>query len=172
MSVQPFSVSDSLPPYGLQPARLLCPWNFPGNTRVHSHTLLSRIFSHPGIEPSLLCLLYQEADSLPLVPPGKHMVEYILHQHYTKVNQYKLQEFTLNTIQINNVQNIGELIFIETLSSKTDLHLHYSQINHVLCNSQCPLRKNRRHSMYSKQRKASSEKQFSVLKLWQQRKNI
>ena len=34
-------VSDSLRPPGLQPARLLCLWDFPGkNTRVGSHFLL------------------------------------------------------------------------------------------------------------------------------------
>ena len=34
-------VSNSLQPHGLQPARLLCPWNSPGkNTGVVSHSLL------------------------------------------------------------------------------------------------------------------------------------
>ena len=34
-------VSDSLRPHGLEPARLLCPWGFPGkNTGVGSHFLL------------------------------------------------------------------------------------------------------------------------------------
>ena len=34
-------VSDSLRPYGLKPARLLCPWNFPGkNAGVGCHALL------------------------------------------------------------------------------------------------------------------------------------
>ena len=38
-------VSDSLWPYGLKPARLLCPWDSPGkNTGVGSHALLQRIF--------------------------------------------------------------------------------------------------------------------------------
>ena len=37
--------SDSLWPHGLQPARLLCPWNSPGqNTDVVSHSLLEGIF--------------------------------------------------------------------------------------------------------------------------------
>ena len=31
-------MADSLQPHGLQPTRLLCPWNFPGkNSGVHSH---------------------------------------------------------------------------------------------------------------------------------------
>ena len=38
-------VSDSLRPFGLQPARLLCPWDSPGkNTGVGCHFLLQGIF--------------------------------------------------------------------------------------------------------------------------------
>ena len=38
--------SDSLGPKGLQPTRLLCPWNSPGkNTEVGSHSLLQGIFT-------------------------------------------------------------------------------------------------------------------------------
>ena len=38
-------VSDSLQPHGLWPARLLCPWDFPGkNTGVGCHSLLQGIF--------------------------------------------------------------------------------------------------------------------------------
>ena len=38
-------MSDSWPPYGLWPSRLLCPWNFPGkNTGVGFHFLLQGIF--------------------------------------------------------------------------------------------------------------------------------
>ena len=48
-------VSDSLRPHGLQPARLPCPWNFPGkNTRVDWHFLLQGLFWTQG---SNLCLL-------------------------------------------------------------------------------------------------------------------
>ena len=37
-------MSNSLQPHGLQPARLLCPWNSPGkNTGVGSHSLLQGI---------------------------------------------------------------------------------------------------------------------------------
>ena len=38
-------MSDSLRPHGVQPTRLLCPWNSPGkNTGVGSHSLLQGIF--------------------------------------------------------------------------------------------------------------------------------
>ena len=46
-------VSNSLPPYVLQPARLLCPWDFLGkNTTVGCHALLQGNLPDPGIEPT------------------------------------------------------------------------------------------------------------------------
>ena len=37
--------SDSLPPHGLDPAKLLCPWDFPGiSTELCCHSLLQGIF--------------------------------------------------------------------------------------------------------------------------------
>ena len=47
--------SDSVRPHGLQPARLLCPWGFPGkNTGVGCHALLQGIFLTQGSNPNLL----------------------------------------------------------------------------------------------------------------------
>ena len=49
--------SDSLRPRGLQPARLLCPWDSPGkNTGVGCHALLQGIFLTQGSNLYLLCL--------------------------------------------------------------------------------------------------------------------
>ena len=49
------SVSDSVQPPGLEPTRLLCPWNSPGqNTGACSHSLLQRIFSTQGSNQGLL----------------------------------------------------------------------------------------------------------------------
>ena len=46
-------VSDSLQPHGLLPARLLCPWNFPGkNTGAGCHFLLKGNLPDLGIEPA------------------------------------------------------------------------------------------------------------------------
>ena len=51
-SVSGSVVSDSLQPYGLQPARLLCPWSSPGkNTGVGNHFLLQGGLPNPGMEP-------------------------------------------------------------------------------------------------------------------------
>ena len=56
---------NSLWPCGLQPVRLLCPWNSPGkNTGVGCHFLLQGIFLTQGSNPDLLCLLHGEVDSL------------------------------------------------------------------------------------------------------------
>ena len=48
-------VSDSVRPRGLQPSRLLCPWDSPGkNTGGGCHCLLQGIFPHPRLL-HLLC---------------------------------------------------------------------------------------------------------------------
>ena len=52
--------------------RLRCPWGFLGkNTGVGYHFLLQGIFLTQGLNPRLLHLVHWQADSLPLVPPGK-----------------------------------------------------------------------------------------------------
>ena len=68
-------VPDSLQPCGLQPARLLCPWAFPGtNTGAGCHFLLQGIFLTQGSNPSLLHLLHWQVSCLPLAPPGKPLL--------------------------------------------------------------------------------------------------
>ena len=60
----------SLQPHGLQPTRLLCPWDFPGkNTGVGCHSLLQGIFltQDPG-DPGSPAL---QTGSLLAEPPGK-----------------------------------------------------------------------------------------------------
>ena len=71
-------MSDSLQPHGLQPARLLCPWNSPGkNTGVGGHFLLQEIFPTQGWNPGLLrcsqifyCLSHQGSPILLLLCSG------------------------------------------------------------------------------------------------------
>ena len=56
-------MSNSLRPRGLEPARLFCPWDFPGkNTGVGCHFLLQGNFPTQGLNPGLLHLLPE--------PPG------------------------------------------------------------------------------------------------------
>ena len=62
-------VSDSLPPCGLQPTNLLCPWDFPGkNSGAGSRSLPEGIFPIQEWKPGLLhcrwilyCLSHQES---------------------------------------------------------------------------------------------------------------
>ena len=64
--------SNSLQPYGLQPATLLSSWDSPcKNTGVGRHAFLQGIFLTQGSNLSLLHLLYWQADSLPLSHQGK-----------------------------------------------------------------------------------------------------
>ena len=65
-------MSNSLWLYGLQPSRLLCPWDSSGkNAGVGFHALLQEIFLTQGSNLSPLWLLHWQADSLLLVSPGK-----------------------------------------------------------------------------------------------------
>ena len=58
--------------YGLQPTRLLCPWDSPGkNTGVGCHALLQGISLTQGSNSCLLYLLHWQKGSLPLASPGK-----------------------------------------------------------------------------------------------------
>ena len=66
MHAQLFS-SVSLWLHGLQPNRLLCPWNFPGETtRVGCISSSRGIFMTQGSNQRLLCLLHWQASFLPL----------------------------------------------------------------------------------------------------------
>ena len=55
-------VSDSLGPHGLQPARVLGPWNSPGKDTEWVAIPSPGDFPNPGIQPRSLAL---KADSLP-----------------------------------------------------------------------------------------------------------
>ena len=49
--------------------RFFCAWDFPGkNIRIGCHFLFQRIFLSQGLNPCLLDLLHQQADSLPGKP--------------------------------------------------------------------------------------------------------
>ena len=83
-------VSDSLRCHGLQPTRLLCPWNSSGkNTEVGSHSLLEGIFLTQGSNLALLhfrrilhCLSHQER-------PVEHRTRVIMR---TPSNVVRLQQ--------------------------------------------------------------------------------
>ena len=61
------ALSDSLRPYRLQPARLFCPWTFPGrNTGAGGRFLFQGMLPTQGSKSRLLPLLLWQTDSLPL----------------------------------------------------------------------------------------------------------
>ena len=76
-------MSNSLIPYGLQPARPLCPWDSPGkNTAVGCHALLQGIFLTQGLNLGLILFPALAEGSLLLVPSGKPYSAVKLHQQH------------------------------------------------------------------------------------------
>ena len=67
-------MSDSFQPYGLQPARLLCPWDSPGkNTGVGCHALLQGILDEQcsnSPSPTTCMILYWQTPSPGRVLPN------------------------------------------------------------------------------------------------------
>ena len=72
-------IFDSLQPYGLQPARLLCPGKNPG---VGCH------FFFQGLNPYPLCILYWQVDSLPLSTLGSPYIFIYLINIYWWIARY------------------------------------------------------------------------------------
>ena len=69
MHVQSLVMSNSLRPHGLQPTRILCPWDSPGEEYwSRLPCLLLGELPNPGIGPRSPTL---QADSLLTEPPGK-----------------------------------------------------------------------------------------------------
>ena len=68
-------VSDSLRPHGLQPARLLCPWDFPSkNIGVGFHFLSPGDLSNPGIK--LMSFMFPA-----LKLAGKFLICFVRRKH-------------------------------------------------------------------------------------------
>ena len=107
-------MSDSVQPHGLQPAQKLCPWNSPGkNTGVGCHALFQRMSLTQGPNPCLLSLLNWQVGSLPLVPPGKPVCDYLCIQ---------ISSFCKDTTPIS----IRSSCFLLISSSLIQLHLQYT----------------------------------------------
>ena len=97
-----FSHTWLFQPYGLEPARLLCPWDSPGkNTGVGCHALQG-IFPTQGSIPYLLCLLHWQAGSLPLAPPGKSPWCPFLSQNIIMIIIFVFYSFRSTTSGFNN----------------------------------------------------------------------
>ena len=88
--LSPSGVFNSLQPHGLQPPRLLWPWDLPGkNTRVGCHYLLWEIFPTQALNLSLLCLLHWQVGSLTTVPPGK-LTDTLVESKWVVSQRYSL----------------------------------------------------------------------------------
>ena len=84
-------MSDSLPPYGLQPTRLLCPWDSPGkNTEVGCHALLQGIFLTQELNPCLLNLLHCRQIPYPLSQLGSPIFNILKDKTEENLNSYLL----------------------------------------------------------------------------------
>ena len=90
-------MSDSLWPHGLQPARLLCPWNSPGkNTGVGCHALFQRIFPTQGSNLCFSFLLHWQVGSLPLDHLGSSRIKYQGNStFFLEAKMFKLRKFNL-----------------------------------------------------------------------------
>ena len=86
-----------LRPHGLQPVRLLCPWDFPSkNTGVGCHILLQGTFLIQGSNLPLLCLLLWQLDSLPQGCPCLCM-----HHHLIYHCSFRCQGALIWTVKSN-----------------------------------------------------------------------
>ena len=75
-------------PTELEPAKLPCPWDSPGNTGVGCHALLRVIFPTQGSNHvSSVSCIGRPLLSLPLVPPGKP-IEPLPDANFTKCFTY------------------------------------------------------------------------------------
>ena len=110
-------VPDSLQPHGLQPSRLLCPWNSPGkNTGVGSHSLLQRIFPTQGWKLGL---------------PHCRQVLYHLSNQFSSVQLLsRVQLFATPwiaarqaSLSITNSQSLPKLMSIESVMPSSHLIL-------------------------------------------------
>ena len=118
-------VSDSLRPHGLQPARLLCPWDFPGNnTGVDCHFLLQGIFPTQG---SNLGLPHCRQMLLPSEPPGKKsLLKPCAHFDCIFFSLLLNFKHTLSNLDINS---LSDILFVDSVLWSTQLfHIDEMQI--------------------------------------------
>ena len=109
-------ISSSLLPHGLQPTRLLCPWDSPSkNTGVGCHFLLQGIFLTQGSNPHLLHLLpWQILYHCVNQEPLRHIKFFI-----SRVYSYKLQRCGSGS-SVSLPHSASSLILINCLVGKPE----------------------------------------------------
>ena len=84
----------TLRPHGLKPARLLCPWDFPGkNTGVGCHFLIQRIFPTQKIKPVSPASPAVAGEFFTTAAPGKPIcmcIDTYVFNHYFQISNIKL----------------------------------------------------------------------------------
>ena len=100
-------------PHGLQPFRLLCPWDFPvKNTGAGCHFLLQGIFLTQGSDP---CLLHWQANSLPLSHLGRTVNKggctSTICMHYEHISKKLSQQKLLEIRNLVKEQYINKSIW-------------------------------------------------------------
>ena len=102
-------VSNSWRPHGLQPIRLLCPWNSPGkNTGVDCYSLFQRNFSTQGSNLGLL-----------------HHRQVLFHLSYREVGHLLIFVLLDFSAVVNTVEFLVQKFSLLLLSSSF-LHLFHS----------------------------------------------
>ena len=115
--------SNSLRSHGLQPARLLCPWNSPGkNTAVGCHVLLQGIYLTQGLN----------LDFFTTEPPGKPKLVQASWQHkfMSHISGGRKSDQGPSTIWLGGRPSCGLQVAVFSLRS---LMADYSAIQHALC---------------------------------------
>ena len=105
-------MSNSLGPLGVQPARLLCPWDFPGkNTRVGCHFLLQDILLTQGSNLHLFHFLQWQGKVFTAEPPGKH--KWCIIRQYEKYNNNSSNYHSHWVLSIHQAYKVSNLILTE-----------------------------------------------------------
>ena len=109
-------LSGSLRPCGLQPARLLCPWDSSGkNTRVGCHSLLQEIFPTQGSKLGLL-----HCRQILSEPPNSHQLSTI----YIESIVYML------LLLLNRFSRVRLCVTPQTAAHQAPLSLGFSRQEH------------------------------------------
>ena len=130
-------VSDSLWPCGLQPTRLLYPWDSPGkNTGVGCCALLQGIFPTQGSNPHLLYFLHWQAGYL-LASSGKPIFIPMYMQNRSK-NLKKNSVYSHQSYIVLSLISFHSILldFIKKKNKKTkknpSLYLQLNWFHHAL----------------------------------------
>ena len=109
----------SLWPHGLEPTRLLCPWDSPSkNTGVGCHFLLQGIFPMQGSNLSLLCLLH-----------CRQMLYHLSHQGEASyiIDKASLSNLLLLLLLLSHFSRVQFFVTLWTVNHQTPLSMGFSR---------------------------------------------